>query len=119
MKHFLSFFAVLFLSTSFVYSNEVDPDPDKSNWGYDPNKSLVSAPELSCDEFNLTIFSEKSLPALYVYIVNAQGAVVYANLHSIGSESSESISISMLSEGLYTVYLYSGSNYLAASLAIQ
>lgn len=119
MKHLYLFLLLFAASMPLSWANVIDPDPDRSEWGDDTNKELTSIPVLSCDESTLSIYSEKALPSLYVYIVDSRGIVKYADVQSVSSCGTLSVDISQLPVGNYTVYLYSGASYMTASLNID
>lgn len=107
------------LSLGFAFPNVIDVDPDKTNWGDDPDRVGNGSALISCDDNSLYVYSEKSLPSLYVYIVDSRGIVKYADVQSVSSCGTLSVDISQLPVGNYTVYLYSGTDYLTASLFID
>ena len=82
-------------------------------------RSISFAPQLSIDEQNIYIYSEKELNDLEVIIKDSLGNVIYYNVSTVSECTTYPIDITDFRKGYYTIQIIEASNYLIGSIHIE
>ena len=85
----------------------------EDGWNIEDERSISFAPQLSIDEQNIYIYSEKELNDLEVIIKGSWGNVIYYNVTTV------SILIDNWNKGKYTIQIKKGSRYMQGIIRIE
>lgn len=88
-------------------------------WNIEDERSILFTPQLSIDEQNIYIYSEKELNNLEVTIKDSLGNILYYNVVTISGCAAYSIDITNLGKGDYTIQIKKGSNYIKGIIHID
>lgn len=91
----------------------------ESKWNTTDERSISFSPQLSIDEQNIYIYSEKELNDLEVIIKDSLGNVIYYNVTTVPECTTYSIDITDFGKGDYTIQMIEASNYLIGSIHIE
>lgn len=91
----------------------------EDGWNIEDERSISFAPQLSIDEQNIYIYSEKELNDLEVIIKNSLGNVIYYNVSTVSECTTYPIDITDFRKGYYTIQIIEASNYLIGSIHIE
>ena len=91
----------------------------EGTWDIEDDRSISFAPQLSIDEQNIYIYSEKELNDLEVIIKDSLGNVIYYNVSTVSECTTYPIDITDFRKGYYTIQMIEASNYLIGSIHIE
>ena len=91
----------------------------EDGWNIEDERSISFAPQLSIDEQNIYIYSEKELNDLEVIIKDSLGNVIYYNVKTVSECTTYPIDITDFRKGYYTIQIIEASNYLIGSIHIE
>ena len=91
----------------------------EDGWNIEDERSISFAPQLSIDEQNIYIYSEKELNDLEVIIKDSLGNVIYYNVSTVSECTTYPIDITDFRKGYYTIQIIEASNYLIGSIHIE
>lgn len=91
----------------------------EDGWNIEDERSISFAPQLSIDEQNIYIYSEKELNDLEVIIKDSLGNVIYYNVTTVSEYTTYPILIDNWNKGEYTIQIREKSNYLVGSVHIK
>ena len=91
----------------------------EDGWNIENDRSISFAPQLSIDEQNIYIYSEKELNDLEVIIKDSLGNVIYYNVSTVSECTTYPIDITDFRKGYYTIQIIEASNYLIGSIHIE
>jgi len=91
----------------------------EGTWDIEDDRSISFAPQLSIDEQNIYIYSEKELNDLEVIIKDSLGNVIYYNVSTVSECTTYPIDITDFRKGYYTIQIIEASNYLIGSIHIE
>ena len=91
----------------------------EGTWDIEDDRSISFAPQLSIDEQNIYIYSEKELNDLGVIIKDSFGHIIYYNVSTVSECTTYSIDITDFRKGYYTIQIIEASNYLIGSIHIE
>lgn len=80
----------------------------EGTWDIEDERSISFAPQLSIDEQNIYIYSEKELNDLEVIIKDSLGNVIYYNVTTVSGYTTYPILIDNWSKGKYTMQIKKG-----------
>ena len=79
----------------------------EGTWDIEDDRSISFAPQLSIDEQNIYIYSEKELNDLGVIIKDSFGHIIYYNVSTVSECTTYSIDITDFRKGYYTIQILS------------
>lgn len=91
----------------------------EGTWDIEDDRSISFAPQLSIDEQNVYIYSEKELNDLGVIIKDSFGHIIYYNVSTVSECTTYPIDITDFRKGYYTIQIIEASNYLIGSIHIE
>ena len=91
----------------------------EDGWDIENDRSISFAPQLSIDEQNIYIYSEKELNDLEVIIKDSLGNVIYYNVTTVSEYTTYPILIDNWNKGEYTIQLKKGSSYMQGIIRIE
>ena len=91
----------------------------EDGWNIEDERSISFAPQLSIDEQNIYIYSEKELNDLEVIIKDSLGNVIYYNVTTVSEYTTYPILIDNWNKGEYTIQLKKGSSYMQGIIRIE
>ena len=91
----------------------------EDGWYIDDERSISFAPQLSIDEQNIYIYSEKELNDLEVIIKGSLGNVIYYNVTTVSGYTTYPILIDNWNKGKYTIQIKKGSRYMQGIIRIE
>ncbi len=91
----------------------------EDGWDIENDRSISFVPQLSIDEQNIYIYSEKELNDLEVIITDSLGNVIYYNVSTVSECTTYPIDITDFRKGYYTIQIIEASNYLIGSIHIE
>lgn len=91
----------------------------EGTWDIEDERSISFAPQLSIDEQNIYIYSEKELNDLEVIIKDSLGNVIYYNVTTVSGYTTYPILIDNWSKGKYTMQIKKGSRYMQGIIRIE
>lgn len=91
----------------------------EDGWNIEDERSISFAPQLSIDEQNIYIYSEKELNDLEVIIKDSLGNVIYYNVTTVSGYTTYPILIDNWSKGKYTMQIKKGSRYMQGIIRIE
>ena len=91
----------------------------EDGWNIEDERSISFAPQLSIDEQNIYIYSEKELNDLEVIIKDSLDNVIYYNVSTVSECTTYPIDITDFRKGYYTIQIIEASNYLIGSIHIE
>lgn len=110
--------AFLFLMPYELLAENTITSIDK-NWSNKDERSISSIPQLSIDNQNIYIYSEKALNDLEVMIKDSLGNILYYNVVTVSSCIAYPISISDLKEGEYAMQIIKEDKCINSSIHIE
>lgn len=91
----------------------------EDGWDIENDRSISFVPQLSIDEQNIYIYSEKELNDLEVIIKDSLGNVIYYNVTTVSEYTTYPILIDNWNKGEYTIQLKKGSRYMQGIIRIE
>ena len=91
----------------------------EDGWDIENDRSISFVPQLSIDEQNIYIYSEKELNDLEVIIKDSLGNVIYYNVTTVSEYTTDPILIDNWNKGEYTIQLKKGSRYMQGIIRIE
>ena len=91
----------------------------EDGWDIENDRSISFAPQLSIDEQNIYIYSEKELNDLEVIIKDSLGNVIYYNVTTVSEYTTYPILIDNWNKGEYTIQLKKESSYMQGIIRIE
>jgi hypothetical protein len=91
----------------------------EDGWDIENDRSISFVPQLSIDEQNIYIYSEKELNDLEVIIKDSLGNVIYYNVTTVSGYTTYPILIDNWNKGEYTIQLKKGSSYMQGIIRIE
>ena len=91
----------------------------EDGWNIEDERSISFAPQLSIDEQNIYIYSEKELNDLEVIIKDSLGNVIYYNVTTVSGYTTYPILIDNWNKGKYTIQIKKGSRYMQGIIRIE
>ena len=91
----------------------------EDGWDIENDRSISFVPQLSIDEQNSYIYSEKELNDLEVIIKDSLGNVIYYNVTTVSEYTTYPILIDNWNKGEYTIQLKKGSRYMQGIIRIE
>jgi hypothetical protein len=91
----------------------------EDGWDIENDRSISFVPQLSIDEQNIYIYSEKELNDLEVIIKDSLGNVIYYNVTTVSEYTTYPILIDNWNKGEYTIQLKKGSSYMQGIIRIE
>ena len=91
----------------------------EDGWDIENDRSISFVPQLSIDEQNIYIYSEKELNDLEVIIKDSLGNVIYYNVTTVSGYTTYPILIDYWNKGEYTIQLKKGSRYMQGIIRIE
>ncbi len=91
----------------------------ESKWNTTDERSISFSPQLSIDEQNIYIYSEKELNDLEVIIKDSLGNIIYYNVVTISEYTTYPILIDNWNKGEYTIQLKKESSYMQGIIRIE
>ena len=89
----------------------------EDKWNTTNDRSILFTPQLSIDEQNIYIYSEKELNDLEV-IKDSLGNIIYYNVVTISEYTTYPIVINELNKGEYTIQIKKESSYTTGAILI-
>ena len=90
----------------------------EDGWNIEDERSISFAPQLSIDEQNIYIYSEKELNDLEVIIKGSLGNVIYYNVTTVSGYTTYPILIDNWNKGKYTIQIKKGSSFICRGLSV-
>ena len=84
----------------------------EDGWDIENDRSISFVPQLSIDEQNIYIYSEKELNDLEVIITDSLGNVIYYNVTAVSEYTTYPINITDFRTGNYTIQMIEKYNYI-------
>ena len=91
----------------------------EDGWNIEDERSISFAPQLSIDEQNIYIYSEKELNDLEVIIKGSLGNVIYYNVTTVSGYTTYPILIDNWNKGKYTIQIKKRSRYMQGIIRIE
>ena len=91
----------------------------EDGWDIENDRSISFVPQLSIDEQNIYIYSEKELNDLEVILKDSLGNVIYYNVTTVSEYTTYPILIDNWNKGEYTIQLKKGSSYMQGIIRIE
>ena len=91
----------------------------EDGWNIENDRSISLAPQLSIDEQNIYIYSEKELNDLEVIIKDSLGNVIYYNVTTVSEYTTYPINITDFRTGNYTIQMIEKYNYIKGIIYIE